>query len=78
MLKECPYHRAIPFSINGKWRSRYFHGIKKWHDDQYEMIDAVLETQDRFVAEIEFHCLYAAGQPFAHATYQEGFDSEDE
>ena len=78
MFKECLRHGIMPFIIDDKRRSRYLRGIKEWHDDRYEMIDVVMEAQERFEAQIELQRLRAAGQFFAPATYQEGFDDEDE
>ena len=78
MFKECLRHGTMPFIIDDKRRSRYLRGIKEWHDDRYEMIDVVMEAQERFEAQIELQRLRAAGQFFAPATYQEGFDDEDE
>ena len=78
MFKECLRHGTMPFIIDDKRRSRYLRGIREWHDDRFEMIDVVMEAQDRFEAQIELQRLHAAGQFFAPATYQEGFDDEDE
>ncbi len=78
MFKECLRHGTMPFIIDDKRRSRYLRGIKEWHDDRFEMIDVVMEAQDRFETQIELQRLHAAGQFFAPATYQEGFDDEDE
>lgn len=78
MFKECLRHGTMPFIIDDKRRSRYLRGIKEWHDDRFEMIDVVMEAQDRFEAQIELQRLQAAGQFFAPAPYQEGFDDEDE
>ena len=78
MFKECLRHDIMPFIIDDKRRSRYLRGIKEWHDDRYEMIDVVMEAQDRFEAQIELQRLHAAGQFFAPVSYQEGFDDEDE
>ena len=78
MFKECLRHGIMPFIIDDKRRSRYLRGIKEWHDDRFEMIDVVMEAQDRFETQIELQRLHAAGQFFAPATYQEGFDDEDE
>ena len=78
MFKECLRHGIIPFIIDDKRRSRYLRGIKEWHDDRFEMIDVVMEAQDRFEAQIELQRLHAAGQFFAPVSYQEGFDDEDE
>ena len=78
MFKECLRHGTMPFIIDDKRWSRYLRGIKEWHDDRYEMIDVVMEAQDRFEAQIELQRLHAAGQFFAPANYQEGFDDEDE
>ena len=78
MFKECLRHGTMPFIIDDKRRSRYLRGIKEWHDDRFEMIDVVMEAQDRFEAQIELQRLRAAGQFFAPASYQEGFDDEDE
>ena len=78
LFKECLRHGIMPFIIDDKRRSRYLRGIKEWHDDRYEMIDVVMEAQDRFEAQIELQRLHAAGQFFAPVSYQEGFDDEDE
>ena len=78
MFKECLRHGIMPFIIDDKRRSRYLRGIREWYDDRFEMIDVVMEAQDRFEAQIELQRLHAAGQFFAPATYQEGFDDEDE
>ena len=78
MFKECLRFGTMPFIIDDKRRSRYLQGIREWHDDRFEMIDVVMEAQDRFEAQIELQRLRAAGQFFAPATYQEGFDDEDE
>ena len=78
MFKECLRHGTMPFIIDDKRRSRYLRGIKEWHDDRFEMIDVVMEAQERFETQIELQRLRAAGQFFAPASYQEGFDDEDE
>ena len=78
MFKECLRHGTMPFIIDDKRRTRYLRGIREWHDDRFEMIDVVMEAQDRFEAQIELQRLHAAGHFFAPATYQEGFDDEDE
>ena len=78
MFKECLRHGTMPFIIDDKRRSRYLRGIKEWHDDRFEMIDVVMEAQERFEAQIELQRLHAAGQFFAPVSYQEGFDDEDE
>ena len=78
MFKECLCHGIMPFIIDDKRRSRYLRGIKEWHDDRFEMIDVVMEAQDRFEAQIELQRLHAAGQFYAPVSYQEGFDDEDE
>ena len=78
MFKECLRHGIMPFIIDDKRRSRYLRGIKEWHDDRFEMIDVVMEAQDRFEAQIELQRLHAAGQFFAPANYQDGYDDEDE
>ena len=78
MFKECLRHDIMPFIIDDKRRSRYLRGIKEWHDDHYELVDVVMEAQDRFEAQIELQRLHAAGQFFAPVSYQEGFDDEDE
>ena len=78
MFKECLRHGTMPFIIDDKRRSRYLRGIREWHDDRYEMIDVVMEAQDRFEAQIELQRLHAAGQFYAPVSYQEAFDDEDE
>ena len=71
MFKECLRHGIMPFIIDDKRRSRYLRGIKKWHDDRFEMIDVVMEAQDRFEAQIELLRLRTQGQFYAPTTYQE-------
>ena len=78
MFKECLRLGTMPFIIDDKRRSRYLRDIKEWHDDRFEMIDMVMEAQDRFDAQIELQRLHATGQFFAPVSYQEGFDDEDE
>ena len=76
MFKECLRHGTMPFIIDDKCRSRYLRGIKEWYDDHFEMIDVVMEAQDRFEAQIELQRLHAAGLFFAPVSYQEGFVDE--
>ena len=61
MMKECLRHGINPFIIDDKRRSRYFRGIKEWHNDRNEMIDVAMEAQDRFEAQIELQRLHATG-----------------
>ena len=77
MFKECLRHGTMPFIIDDKHRSRYLRGIKEWHDDRFEMIDVVMEAQERFEAQIELQRLHAADLFFAPVTYQEGFDEDE-
>lgn len=53
MFKECLRHDIMPFIIDDKRRSSYLRGLKEWHEDRYELVDAVMEFQDRFEAQIE-------------------------
>ena len=53
MFKECLHHGIMPFIIDDKRRSRYLCCIWKWHEDHYELLDVVIEAQDRFEAQIE-------------------------
>ena len=78
MVKECLRHGIDPFIIDDKRRTRYFQGIKDWSNGRDKFLDVVMEAQERFEAQIELQRLRAAGQFFAPATYQEGFDDEDE
>lgn len=71
LFKECLRHGIMPFIIDDKRRSRYFRGIKEWHDDRYELVDVVMEAQDRFEAQIELQKLCAAGQLYLPADYKE-------
>ena len=71
MFKECLRHSIMPFIIDDKRRSRYLQGIKEWHDDRYEMIDVVMEAQERFEKQIELQKLHAAGQLYLPADYKE-------
>lgn len=45
--------------------------FKKWYDDRYELVDAVMEAQDRFEAQVELQKLRAAGQLYLPADYKE-------
>ena len=72
MFKECLRHGVMPFIIDDKRRSRYLRGIKEWHDDRYELVDVVMEAQDRFEAQVELQKLRAAGQLWLPADYKEG------
>ena len=71
MFKECLRHDIMPFIIDDKRRSRYLRGIKEWHDDHYELVDVVMEAQDRFEAQIELQKLYARTRLYLPADYQE-------
>ena len=71
LFKECLRHGIMPFIIDDKRRSRYLHGIKEWHDDRYELVDVVMEAQDRFEAQVELQKLRAAGQFYLPADYKE-------
>ena len=71
LFKECLRHGIMPFIIDDKRRSRYLRGIKEWHDDHYELVDVVMEAQDRFEAQVELQKLRAAGQFYLPADYKE-------
>ena len=71
MFKECLRHDIMPFIIDDKRRSRYLRGIKEWHDDRYELVDVVMEAQDRFEAQIELQKLYAHSRLYLPAGYTE-------
>ena len=71
MFKECLRHGVMPFIIDDKRRSRYLRGIKEWHDDRYELVDVVMEAQDRFEAQIELQKLYAHTCLYLPADYTE-------
>ena len=71
LFKECLRHDIMPFIIDDKRRSRYLHGIKEWHEDRYELVDVVMEAQDRFEAQIELQKLYASSRLYLPADYKE-------
>ena len=71
LFKECLRHDIMPFIIDDKRRSRYLRGIKEWHDDHYELVDVVMEAQDRFEAQIELQKLYAHSRLYLPAGYTE-------
>ena len=71
MFKECLRHDIMPFIIDDKRRSRYLRGIKEWHDDRYELVDVVMEAQDRFETQIELQKLYAHTRLYLPADYTE-------
>ena len=71
LFKECLRHDIMPFIIDDKRRSRYLRGLKEWHDDRYELVDVVMEAQDRFEAQVELQKLRAAGQLWLPADYKE-------
>ena len=71
LFKECLRHDIMPFIIDDKRRSRYLRGIKEWHEDHYELIDVVMEAQDRFEAQIELQKLYAHSRLYLPADYTE-------
>ena len=71
LFKECLRHDVMPFIIDDKRRSRYLRGIKEWHDDRYELVDVVMEAQDRFEAQIELQKLYAHSRLYLPAGYKE-------
>ena len=71
LFKECLRHDIMPFIIDDKRRSRYLRGIREWHEDHYELLDVVMEAQDRFEAQVELQKLRAAGQLWLPADYKE-------
>ncbi len=71
LFKECLRHDVMPFIIDDKRRSRYLRGIKEWHTDRYELVDVVMEAQDRFEAQIELQNLYAHTRLYLPAGYKE-------
>ena len=71
MFKECLRHNVMPFIIDDKRRSRYLRGIKEWHTDRYELVDVVMEAQDRFEAQIELQKLCAHTRLYLPAEYKE-------
>ena len=71
LFKECLRHDIMPFIIDDKRRSRYLRGLKEWHEDHYELLDVVMEAQDRFEAQVELQKLRAAGQLWLPADYKE-------
>ena len=71
LFKECLRHDIMPFIIDDKRRSRYLRGIREWHDDRYELVDVVMEAQDRFEAQIELQKLYAHSRLYLPADYKE-------
>ena len=71
MFKECLRCGIMPFIIDDKRRSRYLRGIKEWHDDHYELVDVVMEAQDRFEAQIELQKLCAHTRLYLPADYTE-------
>ena len=71
LFKECLRHEIMPFIIDDKRRSRYLRGLKEWHEDHYELLDVVMEAQDRFEAQVELQKLRAAGQLWLPADYKE-------
>ena len=46
-------------------------GIKEWHVGHYELLDVVMEAQNRFEAQIELQKLYAATRLYLPADYKE-------
>ena len=71
LFKECLRHDIMPFIIDDKRRSRYLRGIKEWQVDRYELVDVVMEAQDRFEAQIELQKLYAHTRLYLPAGYTE-------
>ena len=71
MFKECLRHDIMPFIIDDKRRSRYLRGIREWNEDHYELLDVVMEAQDRFEAQIELQKLYAHSRLYLPADYTE-------
>jgi Fic family protein len=71
LFKECLRHGVMPFIIDDKRRSRYLRGIKEWQVDRYELVDVVMEAQDRFEAQIELQKLYAHSRLYLPAGYKE-------
>ena len=67
----CLRHNVMPFVIDDKHRSRYLRGIKVWHTDRYELVDVVMEAQDRFEAQIELQKLCAHTRLYLLSDYTE-------
>ena len=68
LLRKTIITGALP---DDKRRSRYLRGIKEWQVDRYELVDVVMEAQDRFEAQVELQKLRAAGQLYLPADYKE-------
>lgn len=78
LFKECLRHEIMPFIIDDKRRGRYLQGIKEWHEDHFEMIDMVMEAQERFEKQIELQKLHAAAQLHFPEGYQEDLIHKNE
>lgn len=62
MLKECLRHDVMPFILDDKRRSRYLKGIREWGHNTDELIDVVLEAQNRFEGYLELQRLMSHGR----------------
>ncbi len=71
LFKECLRHDIMPFIIDDKRRPRYLRGIKEWQVDRYELVDVVMEAQDRFEAQIELQKLCAHTRLYLPTDYKE-------
>ena len=45
--------------------------LQEWHTDRYELVDVVIEAQDRFRRQIELQKLYAHTRLYLPADYTE-------
>lgn len=62
MLKECLRHDVMPFILDDKQRSRYLKGIREWDNNPDELVDVVLEAQNRFEGYLELQRLMSHGR----------------
>ena len=71
LFKECLRHGITLFIIDDKHCSRYLRGIIEWQVDRYELVDVVIEAQDRSEAQIELQKRYAHTRLYLPAGYKE-------
>ena len=65
IFKECLRHSVTPFIIDDKRRTGYLEGIRQRDEDRSIVMDACMEAQMRFEAQIALQGLLEC-----HAQYQ--------
>lgn len=52
LLKECLHYGIVPFVFQDDQKMDYYRGLCQWGQDKRELLDACLEAQERFRADL--------------------------